>query len=100
MDFSKIKKISWAITAIAEFERAFDFIYLENPQAAINFSKQITQAIKKLPMFPQLGRLIPEIAEPRYREIIVGEYRILHEIQEHEIRIFSIFHSARNFDFT
>ena len=59
--------------------------------------KQVLSSVEKLVSFPHLGRFIPEIGKSRYREIIMGEYRIFHEVREKGILIFRIFHSKQLF---
>ena len=91
------RKISWAPAALADLKEAFDYIELDHPERARAWVKQILAHIEKLARFPKLGRMIPEIGQARYRELVSGEYRIFHEITDKELRIFRLLHSRRLF---
>ena len=91
------RKIIWAFAASQDLKENFDYIAVDHPAAAQVWVKQIILQIEKLISFPHLGRTIPEIGKSRYREIILGDYRIFHEVREKEILIFRIFHSKRLF---
>ena len=48
--------------------------------------------------FPLIGRVIPEIGNENFREIIYGNYRIMYKLVTKErIDLLTIFHSSRNF---
>lgn len=89
-------KITWAPSALRDFKVAFDYISLDRPQAAQNWVSLVLKSIEKLARFPKIGRLIPEIGQSRYRELIVGEYRIFHEVAKKEVQIFRVLHSKRH----
>ena len=91
------RKIIWALAATQDLKDNFDYIAEDHPRAAQDWIKQIFSNIEKLTSFPHLGRVIPEIEKSRYREILIGEYRIFHEVREKEILVFRIFHSKRLF---
>jgi addiction module RelE/StbE family toxin len=91
------KKIIWTHTAARDFEGIFNFIYEQNPVAAFEITEHIEEQVDSLARFPKLGRMIPEIKHMRYRELIVGEYRIFHQVTEKEVVILRIFHSRRLF---
>ena len=92
-----IKKIIWAPSASEDLTEAFKYIQADNPAAANQFVQNIMGQTEKLARFPKIGRVIPEIGSPRYRELIVGEYRIFHEVSKHQLTIFRVFHSKRLF---
>jgi plasmid stabilization system protein ParE len=79
-------------------KEAFDYISLDRPEAARNWVRQVLTGIEKLTRFSKIGRVIPEIGQSRYRELIVGEYRIFQEITAKQTRIFRILHAKRFFE--
>ncbi len=92
-----MKKIIWAPRALEDLKDVHDFIALDNPKKAETFVSDIVDRIEKLARFEKLGHVIPEIGESRYREFIVGEYRVFHEIRDHDVLVFRVFHSKRLF---
>lgn len=92
------RKIIWAPKALEDLKSGFDYIAVDSPRRAHNWLDHILKKIEQLRRFPKRGRLIPEIGKSRYRELVVDEYRIFHEIREKEVLIFRIFHTRRLFD--
>ena len=92
-----MKHLVWAPSAFADLKHAFEYIALDSPSRAYEWKSHILTSIEKLSRFPARGRIIPEIGESRYRELIVGEYRVFHEVREKEILIFHILHSKQFF---
>ena len=91
------RKIVWAPAALVDLKDIFDYISSDNSAAAKTFLKRIVEQIEKLACFPKMGSVIPEIGELRYRQLVVGGYRIFHEIRRKEVFIFRVFHSKRLF---
>lgn len=42
------------------------------------------------------GRVVPELEEPTVRELIVGSYRLIYEIEGADVNILSLIHGARD----
>jgi plasmid stabilization system protein ParE len=42
------------------------------------------------------GRVVPEFAIQNVRELFIKNYRIIYEVQAHEIRVIAFVHCARN----
>ena len=92
------RKIIWAPTALEDLKSGFDYIAVDSPRRAHAWLEHILKKIEQLNRFSNRGRVIPEIGKSRYRELIVGEYRIFHEIREKETLIFRVFHARRLFN--
>ena len=90
-----MRRIVWAPSAYEDLRNAFEFIRLDNAKAAEDWVKEILVKARKLAAFPKLGRVIPEIGLSRYRELIIGDYRIFHEVMTHRLLIFRVLHSKR-----
>jgi len=65
-------------------------------EAAERISQQIVEATRRLEDFPLSGRVVPELAETGFREVIVGDYRVIYEAMEDDtVEILSIVHDRR-----
>jgi toxin ParE1/3/4 len=42
------------------------------------------------------GRVVPELDEPTVRELVVGSYRVIYEIDEETVYILGLIHGARD----
>lgn len=92
-----MKKVIWAPNALVDLKEAYDYICLDNLARAKRMAEDIIDRVEKLSRFTKLGRVIVEIGESRYRELIIGNYRIIHEIRNNIILIFRAFHAKRMF---
>ena len=46
---------------------------------------------------PRCGRIVPELDDPRFREVIYGNYRIVYRIiGADDIEILAVIHGARD----
>lgn len=81
------------IVSIAEYLEQFSEHY-----ASVMVNK-LYKKVGVLKQFPRLGRVIPEIQEEHYRELIEGNYRVMYEIFDEEIILIQrVLHSSRLFD--
>jgi toxin ParE1/3/4 len=73
------------------------FIAKDNPVRARTFGNELIDRALSVSIFPELGRVVPEIDEPSVREIIHGPYRIIYEtISNYEtIYVLRFWHGAR-----
>jgi toxin ParE1/3/4 len=86
-------KVFWTPEAQQDREQIWDFIVLDNPQAAIRMDELFSNAVAKLADFPQLGQ---SGKIPGTRELIPHEsYRIVYEIQQKTVWILALIHTAR-----
>ena len=42
------------------------------------------------------GRVVPELDEPTVRELVVGSYRLIYEINEETVYVLGLIHGARD----
>ncbi len=90
-------EIIWAPSAIADIESIAEFIARDSKVRSSLFVLRLIQSTDKLLEFPKSGRKIPEFNDESKREIILGSYRIMYQIDSKMIYITSIIHSSRNF---
>lgn len=54
-----------------------DYIVLDKPTASLNWIETGFTGVVKLSFFPESGRIIPELKNDQYRELIIGNYRVI-----------------------
>ena len=90
-------KIVFSPLAKFDLKEIIDFIKRDSLRYAILESKKIQAAINGLMKHPLMGRVVPEIENSQYRELIFRNYRIIYRIvSEEQINIITIHHHARN----
>ncbi|MBM3856411.1 MAG: type II toxin-antitoxin system RelE/ParE family toxin [Verrucomicrobia bacterium] len=73
------------------------YISLDSSQAAERFGRFLFSKTKMLARQPWMGRMVSDFCHPCVREIIVGNYRVIYEVNELEkrIEILRYWHGAR-----
>ena len=54
--------------------------------------KTIFSKVEQLKISPEIGRIVPEIRNSQFRELIYGNYRIIYRIEAKRISILTIRH--------
>lgn len=81
--------VVWSPLALEKLGDAAEFISLDDPVAAENWVNDVFDKTELLGTMPEMGRLVPELHNPNYREIFFGNYRIIYSIGL-EIQILTI----------
>jgi toxin ParE1/3/4 len=84
-------EIIWSRQADEDLYQIFSFYLEQSPPFARATIDRLMKAVTRLEVFPQSGRIVPEIGKKHIREILVGNYRVLYSIiSEAEILILTI----------
>jgi len=78
-----------------------DYFYNINIKYAQDVLLNIETKIKGLNIYPERGRIVPELEKQSivdYRELIEDNYRIIYSIQNKEVTVHSIIDARRNFE--
>ena len=87
--------IVWTRRAVADVQAIKQFIARDSPHAAQLVAERIVAAVERLAVFPQSGRIVPEMADPVIREVIHSSYRIVYRLIREEVHILTVHHAAR-----
>jgi toxin ParE1/3/4 len=91
-------KIKWTEKASSHLQAIHDYIAKESKTYAIRFITSLIKATAKLETMPHIGRIVPELANYGFREVIYQNYRIVYRITgNEEVEILAVLHGARNF---
>lgn len=82
-------KVVWSPLALQKLGDAAEFIALDNPVAAENWVNDVFDKTELLSTMPEMGRMVPELPNTCYREIIFGHYRIIYSLST-EIRVLTV----------
>jgi toxin ParE1/3/4 len=76
-----------------------EFVSRDRPAAARTLGREILQAGKRLGRNPRRGRLVPELQDQgisECRQIFVGVYRLIYDIQPESIDILALLDGRRD----
>jgi len=91
-------QLRWTEKASKNLQAIFDYISKDSKVYAARYVKALIHATKKLKDMPRCGRIVPELEDPRFREVIYGNYRIVYRIigTDDDCEILSVIHGARD----
>lgn len=73
-------EIRWTVQALDDVEAIANYIARDSAHYAQFFATKIFDAVKRIEIFPESGRVVSEINQQDIREILLGNYRIIYRI--------------------
>jgi len=89
-------RVIWSQIAVTQLREIKEYISHESLKNSTTIYQNIIYAIKKLELFPKIGIVID--VNSQFRVIIVSKYKISYHVQNNEVIILSIYHTAKKFD--
>jgi len=91
-------ELRWTEKASKNLQAVFDYISKDSKVYAVRYVKALVHSTKKLENIPRCGRTVPELDDPRFREVIYGSHRIVYRIigAADDIEILAVIHGARD----
>ncbi len=86
--------VIWSHLARQDLRNLGQRIRQDSPDNARRFLKKLRDAAATLGNFPERLSVVPELGLP-YRERPVGRYRIIYRVQEDQVIVLAVEHSAR-----
>jgi toxin ParE1/3/4 len=88
-------KIIWSPLAIDRASEIAEYIAQDKPSAAEKWINTVFSKIEQLQSSPEIGRVVPEIRNDQFRELIYGNYRIIYRVEKTQISILTIRHGKQ-----
>lgn len=89
-------EIEWSPLAIERVLAIAEYIALDKPDAAVEWASEMFDSTEKLKDHPKLGRVVPEINDEEYRELLEGNYRVIYWLGSSEkISILTVCHGKQ-----
>ena len=88
-------KVRWTVSARTDLLEVFEYVFTENPDAAVRLRSRIQRSTRHLVEHPEIGRIVPELGDPTLRELIVPPYRVVYLVLSDELHIMGVIHSKR-----
>jgi toxin ParE1/3/4 len=88
-------RIIWACRAADQLEALVEFIAKGSPREARRFAERVLRRITSLEAHPELGGWVIEDETRTYRELLLGNYRIVYRTASEAIYIVAVRHGAR-----
>lgn len=91
-------EVRWTLQALDDLEAICWFIARDAPQVAAVFAQRAFDVADRLAEFPRSGRAVPELNNPDFREVILGNYRLIHRLRSGDVQILTVHPAAKPLD--
>jgi toxin ParE1/3/4 len=81
------RRVVWTENAQVALDEVLAFIAEESLQGGQHILRAALDLAASLETLSERGRVVPEIGNPRVREVFVHRYRLLYEVAADEVRI-------------
>jgi addiction module RelE/StbE family toxin len=90
-------RIKWLLAAKNDLKEIYDYISLDSKRYAKLQVERIQNKTEILKSQIEIGKIVEELNDPKVREIIEGNYRIIYRIiSKSELHILLVHHGARD----
>jgi plasmid stabilization system protein ParE len=89
------QRVIWSLEAAEDVEAIAEYIERDSPRYAAVVVEKITTLVRSLPMFPRMGRKVPEFDRDDLRERFVYSYRVIYQIRAQTIVVVNVIHGRR-----
>ena len=89
--------VEWTDPAKQDLKSIYDYISKDSKFYAQKVSFELVEKSEKLNIFPEIGRIVPEIGDPKIRELLIYSYRLIYEIFPDKIEVLALIHGKRDF---
>lgn len=90
-----MERIVWLTKANNDLIDIYNYISKDSIYYAMKTVNEIINKVEILHIFPYSGRILNDIVNEEYRELIYKSYRIIYKIKISTIYIHRVWHSAR-----
>ena len=88
-------RVTWSPTALDDVDAIAEYINRDSPAYTRAVVNKILDTARKLEVFPNAGRIVPELDDNEIREHFVYSYRIIYRIQNNDVLIVAVVHGRR-----
>lgn len=92
------QSLTWSNEALDDIDDIAEYIARDSVYYAQRVVQQIFELGDTLLDQPELGRIVPELNDPKVRERFIFSYRLIYEIDLPDIYILAVIHGNRLLD--
>lgn len=89
-------KVIWTRRSLIDLEDIADYISKDSVKFAKITVDGLFREALRLEDNPLIGRIVPEVNNEKFRELIKGNYRIIYFYDDNKVNILTIHHSSRD----
>ena len=89
------RPIVWSDPAVDDLEAAVTFIAKDSDAYARSLAQLAVDAAESLRKFPNRGHRLPDPKLARFRDLIIGSYRLVYLVEKKRVLIVAVLHGHR-----
>ena len=93
--------VRWSETAERDLIAIVEYIADDSPSRAYEVFKEVRRKASSLRIFPDRGRIVPELQEQgitQYHELVVSPWRIIYRTSERTVYVLAVLDSRRSME--
>jgi plasmid stabilization system protein ParE len=91
-------RVEWSLEARDDLQRIAEFIRRDSRAYARAVVRRILDSIRKLEQFARMGRVVPELGDEAFRELLIYSHRVIDRIEGDVVTIAAIVHGKQSLD--
>jgi plasmid stabilization system protein ParE len=91
------RSVAWSNSAESALDEVVTYINQDSPANARTVLVAALQAAASLETLAERGRIVPELADPAIRELLVLKFRLLYRVSEDQVTIVAFLRGVRDF---
>jgi plasmid stabilization system protein ParE len=89
--------VRWSSRAEEEFEIVITSVSRYSTDYAASLRGRVVRSTARLADLPRMGRVVPEVGNDLFRELVVDNYRVLYRVQQDVVMVVGIVDARRDF---
>lgn len=89
-------RVRWSKRALRQVVDAASYVLRDRALPTLHWADELIGAMWNVGEFPESGRVVPEIGNPRVREIIHRDVRVIYRIDPAELVVMMVWPTRRN----
>lgn len=90
------RKVMWSYEATKDLDALAEYIARDSSFYAAAFTHEVLDVSRSLNEFSERGRIAPELGDPKIRELLIRDYRLIYSIEQSSVVILALVHGARD----
>jgi len=90
-----VTRVVWTRQAAEDVEAIKAYVARDSERYASLLAERLVAAVGRLELFPQSGRVVPEVGDDSLREVLYGNYRLVYRLQAESVEVVTVYHAAR-----
>ena len=90
-------QVIWSPRAVRDLDSIHEYVARDSSIYADLVIQRLVHSAERLREFPNLGRVVPEVARADIRELIVPPFRLVYRTRSDTVEVVTVFRAARLF---